>query len=66
MHFAPGGLAGAASDALSAPSLDAPLSFPHSLTEHTAHFSVKCLAECKISSLQLEENRFDKIPFSPR
>ena len=43
MHFAPGGLAGAASDALSAPSLDAPLSFPHSLTEHAAHFLCQVL-----------------------
>lgn len=33
---------------------------------HAEHFSVMCLAECKISSLQLEGNRFDKIPFSAR
>lgn len=30
------------------------------------HFSVMCLAECKITSLELEGNRFNKIPFSLR
>lgn len=39
----------------------------HTRTQkRTEHFSVMWLAECKISSLQLEGNRFDKIPFSPR
>lgn len=64
-HFAPGGLAGELSDALSALSLYFPLSFPHTHT-YAKHFSVMWLAECKISSLQLEGNRFDKIPSSPR
>jgi len=39
---------------------------PTHIDTHTQHFSVMWLVECKISSLQLEENRFDKIPFSPR
>lgn len=33
---------------------------------HAEHFCAYCLADCKISSLHLEENRFDKIPFSAR
>lgn len=33
---------------------------------HAEHFSVMCLAECEISTLRLEGNRFDKIPFSAR
>ena len=33
---------------------------------HNKHFSVMWSVECIILSLQLEENRFDKIPFSPR
>lgn len=36
------------------------------LSHTRAHLSVMRLVESKISSLQLEENRFGKIPFSPR
>lgn len=44
-----------------------PVFLAHAPTHtHAEHFSVMCLAECKISSLQLEGNRFDKIPFSAR
>lgn len=46
-----------------------PLFFPHTPTHphtHNKHFSVMWLVECKISSLQLEENRFYKISFSSR
>lgn len=41
--------------------------FPHTHPHtHNKHFSVMWLVECKISSLQLEENRFYKISFSSR
>lgn len=46
-----------------------PLFFSHTPTHphtHNKHFSVMWLVECKISSLQLEENRFYKISFSSR
>lgn len=69
MHLAAGSLVEGLSDALSALSRSTFPCLPRTGADtpthtHAEHFSVMCLAGCKISSLQLEGNRFHKIPFS--
>lgn len=73
MLFAAGGLAEELCDAL--PALYLCFRLSHTPThigkrtlaqDDTGRFSVMWLVKCKIPSLQLEGNRFDEIPFSPR
>lgn len=69
----PGGLADEVSDAPAALFLHLSSVFSHTPAHEGARahmqprrFSVMWLVECKISSLQLEQNRFGKIPFAER